>query len=64
MRDVRCQRCGHMFTLARDLVDAALQELEETEQDYYTLECLRCRHVIKIQRSDLERMRPPEGADS
>ena len=58
MRNVRCQRCGYKFTLSKDLVVAALEELEQNNQEYYTLECLRCRHAIKVPRSDLERMRP------
>ena len=58
MRDVRCQRCGHKFTLSKDMVVAALEELEQKGEDYYTLECLRCRHAIKVPRGDLERMRP------
>lgn len=58
MRDVRCQRCGHMFSLSKDLVVAALEEVEQKEEEYYTIECLRCRHAIKIHKSDLERMRP------
>jgi hypothetical protein len=58
MRQVRCQRCNHMFTLSRDLIAAALGELEQKEQDYYTLECPKCRRAIKVPRPDLERMQP------
>jgi len=58
MRDIRCQRCGHMFTLSRDLVMAALEEMEEKGEKHYTLECPRCRHAVKVPRRNLERMRP------
>lgn len=58
MRRVRCQRCGHMFTLSRDLVAAALEEMRGKELQHYTLECPQCRHAVKVQRSDLERMAP------
>jgi hypothetical protein len=47
-----------MFTLSRDLIAAALGELEQKEQDYYTLECPKCRRAIKVPRPDLERMQP------
>ena len=58
MRRVRCQRCGHMFTLSRDLVVAALDELRQKGLEYYMVECPRCRHMIKVPRTDLERMGP------
>ncbi len=58
MRQVRCQRCSHMFTLSRDFIIAVLEELEEKSQEHYTIECPKCRHAIKVPRPDLERMRP------
>ena len=60
MRGVRCQRCGHMFSLSRDLVAEALGEVEQKGEEYYTLECPRCRRAIKVPQSDLERMRPQQ----
>lgn len=60
MRSIRCQRCGHMFSLSKDLVIAALEEMEQKGEEHYTIECLRCRHTIKVPKSDLERMRPQE----
>lgn len=62
MRQVRCQRCSHMFTLNRDVVVAALEELAEKGQDYYTIDCPKCRRAIKVPRADMERMRPHEEA--
>jgi len=50
-----------MFTLARDLVVTALEEIETKGEEYYTLECPRCRHAIKVPRRQLERMRPRES---
>lgn len=58
MRNVRCQRCGHMFSLSVDQVGAALEQLAETGAGHYGLECPRCRHLVKVRREDLERMRP------
>ena len=60
MRNVRCQRCGYMFTLSRDRVAAALEEMEQKGEEYYTLECPKCRRAVKVPRNDLERMRPRE----
>ncbi len=61
MRGVRCQRCGHMFSLSRELVVTALEEMTQKEEEHYSVECPRCRHAVKVQRRDLERMRPQEG---
>jgi hypothetical protein len=47
-----------MFTLSRDLVVTALEEIEQKEEEHYNIECLRCRHTIKVPRTKLERMRP------
>jgi len=60
MRGVRCQRCNKMFSLSRDLVLAALEEMEGQAEEYYTVECPNCRRVVKVPRRDLERMRPRE----
>jgi phage FluMu protein Com len=60
MRGVRCQRCSKMFSLSRDLVVTALEEVEQKGEDYYTVECPNCRHAVKVPRRDLERMRPRE----
>jgi len=51
-----------MFTLNRDVVVAALEELAEKSQDYYTIDCPKCRRAIKVPRADMERMRPHEEA--
>lgn len=58
MRGVRCQRCGHMFSLSVDQVVAALDQLSEKGESHYGVECPRCRRLVKVPRSDLERMRP------
>lgn len=58
MRGVRCQRCGHMFSLSVGQVVAALDQLAEKGESHYGVECPRCRHLVKVPRGDLERMRP------
>jgi len=65
MRGVRCQRCGHMFSLSREQVLAALEMLSEKGESHYGVECPRCRHLVKVPRGDLERMRPrPVGSSA
>lgn len=55
---VRCQRCGYMFTLSRQAVTAALEETEQTQARHYTLDCPRCRQQIKVPIKDMQRFRP------
>ena len=61
---VRCQRCGTMFTLGREAVTAALEELEQTHARHYGVDCPKCRHKIKIPARDIERLRPAQNAQS
>ena len=64
MRDIRCQRCGHMFSLSRDAATAALEEVAQKKEEHYDVECPRCRHVVKVPRNDLERMQPKAERDA
>lgn len=47
-----------MFSLSVDQVVAALDQLSERGESHYGVECPRCRHLVKVPRADLERMRP------
>ena len=42
----RCQRCNYMFTLAREAVAAALEEVKETRAKHYNVECPKCRRQM------------------
>ncbi len=55
---VRCQRCGYMFTLSREAVAAALEEAERTQAKHYNVNCPKCRHQIKVPIKDMQRFRP------
>jgi len=55
---VRCQRCGWMFTLSRQALIAALEEAEQTRARHYTMDCPKCRHQIKVSVKDMQRFRP------
>jgi ribosomal protein S27E len=58
---VRCQRCGYMFTLSREAVTAALEEVKGTRAKHYNVECPKCRRQIKMPVKNLRRGRP--GSD-
>jgi hypothetical protein len=53
---VRCQRCGHMFTLSREAVTAALEEIGQTKAKHYNVECVKCRRQIKVPTRDIQRL--------
>jgi phage FluMu protein Com len=60
MMQVRCQRCGWMMTLGRDAIAWALAEAQQHQEAYHALDCPRCRHVIKIQVTELRRRLPAD----
>jgi ribosomal protein S27E len=55
---VRCQRCGYMFTLSRETVAAALEEAGQNQARHYAVDCPKCRHQIKVPVKDMRRFRP------
>jgi hypothetical protein len=55
---VRCQRCGNMFTLSREAVAAALEEVKETQAKHYNVECTKCRRQVKVPVKRLLRGQP------
>ena len=57
---VRCQRCGFMFTLGRDAMQAALKELEGAKVRHYNVECPKCRRQVKVPVREMRRFRPRE----
>jgi ribosomal protein S27E len=52
---IRCQRCGQMFTLSREATAAAVEELRNTKASHYNVECPKCRRVVKVRASDFPR---------
>lgn len=55
---VRCQRCGYMFTLGRAALTLALQEVERMQAKHYGVECPKCRRQIKIPVKEIARALP------
>jgi len=47
-----------MFTLGREAVLAAIEELEQTKAAHYGVECPKCRHRVKVPVKDLKRAQP------
>ena len=57
---IRCQRCGRMFTLGRDAVALALAEAQQSHEQYHALVCPHCRHVVKTRIAELRRHLPAD----
>lgn len=55
---VRCQRCGYMFTLGRETVAAALEEIERTQAKHYNVDCPKCRRQVKVPVRVIQRGQP------
>ena len=55
---IRCQRCGYMFTLSRHRLAAALEEAKAAQAKHHAVDCPKCRHQIKVPVKDLQRSRP------
>ena len=62
MMQIRCQRCGRMFTLGRDAVALALAEAQQSHEQYHALVCPHCRHVVKTRIAELRRHLPADYA--
>jgi len=60
MMQIRCQRCGRMFTLGRDAIALALAEVQQRHEQYHALDCPYCRHVVKIRIAELRRHLPAD----
>ncbi|HLF27814.1 MAG TPA: hypothetical protein VJG32_15880 [Anaerolineae bacterium] len=60
MMQVRCQRCGWVFTLSRAAIGLAVAEAQQAQAEYYQEPCPKCRNVIKIQVKELRRRLPPD----
>jgi hypothetical protein len=60
MMQVRCQRCGWVFTLSRDAIGLGVAEAEAARAEHHQEPCPKCRHVVKIQVKELRKRLPPD----
>jgi hypothetical protein len=47
-----------MFTLSREAVAAALEEVEQTQAKHYDVACPKCRRQIKVPVKNIRRFQP------
>lgn len=55
---VRCQRCHHMFTMSRDELQIAAEEISKTKVKHYNVECPKCRRQVKVPVKSMKRFLP------
>lgn len=55
---LRCYRCGWSFSLSREQVEFALENVKTKGDRHYDVRCARCRTVNKIPVKQLERSAP------
>ena len=60
MMQVRCQRCGWVFTLSREAIGFAVAEAQASEAEYYQEPCPKCRNEIKIRVRELRKRLPAD----
>ena len=60
MMQVRCQRCGWVFTMSRDAIGIAVAEAEASRAEYYQEHCPKFRNAVKIQVKELRRRLPAD----
>ena len=60
MMQVRCQRCGWVFTMNRDSIGLAVAEAAESQSEHYLMDCPKCRHGIKVRVDELRKRLPAD----
>jgi hypothetical protein len=49
-----------MFTLSREALTAALEEIEKTPTKHHNIECPKCRRQIKVPVKEIRRFQPSQ----
>lgn len=60
--NVRCNYCRQSFNLSRDYLVDALAKAQEKKQKHYSVECIKCRKMIKVSVSQMKRFVPEPSA--
>ncbi len=61
--NVRCNFCGHSFSLSREFLVAAVPQAQEKKQKSVVIECPHCRKHVKVPVRQLQRYLPRPTAD-
>ena len=56
--NVRCSYCRNSFNLSRDYIAHAVAVADENRQKHVTVECIKCRKMIKVPVKQMRRFVP------
>ena len=62
MLKITCFKCQNSWSLNRDAIQQAYDSIQPGE-DYYAVECPKCRRINKVGKKQLERMLPHSRAE-
>lgn len=60
--NVRCNFCGHSFSLSREFIVNAVTEAQTEKQKSVAVECINCRKLVRVQVRQMRRFVPPPAA--
>jgi phage FluMu protein Com len=55
---IHCYNCHKPFSLSRETIYAALEEIEEEQLSHFDVPCPHCRRVNRVSPKDLRRVAP------
>jgi hypothetical protein len=61
--NIRCNFCGHSFSLGREFMVTAVAEAEEKKHKSVVVECANCRKHVKVPVRQMQRTLPRPAAE-
>ena len=62
--NVRCNFCGHSFSISREFMATAVAQALEQKQKSVVVECANCRKHVKVSVRQMQRYVPRPTADA
>lgn len=62
--NIRCNFCGHSFSLSRDFMATAVPQAQEKKQKSVVVECANCRKQVKVPVRQMQRFVPRPAPDT
>ncbi len=62
--NVRCNFCGHSFSISREFMATAVAQALEQKQKSVVVECANCRKHVKVPVRQMQRYVPRPTADA
>ena len=62
--NVRCNFCGHSFSISREFIATAVSQAQEKKQKSVVVECANCRKQVKVPVRQMQRYVPRPAAEA